>query len=57
MDHVSIIAPVQVRGEQKTDAVNTLKVLKSNARKIWLPGISFVSLRVRNVRTLINLKQ
>jgi hypothetical protein len=48
MDHVSIIAPVQVRGEQKTDAVNTLKVLKSNARKIWLRGLSFVSSRVGN---------
>jgi len=48
MVHANTAVIVRVHGEQKTDAVNTLKVLKSNARKIWLRGLSFVSSRVGN---------
>ena len=32
-----------------------LTIVKNNAREAWLPGLSFVYLRVRMVRT-INLK-
>ena len=49
---------VQDKYNKVNHAENNLikKIDKNNSKKISLRGISFVSSRVRNVRTLINLK-